>query len=73
MVDSFKMREFQWLVSVPSSDFSKLMQETKNGFNLVYGKRISEVSHLVLLIGVGNIFVASIESREVIRFNKVEA
>lgn len=55
-------------IYVPSTDFPKLMQEIKKGFNLVYGKRISEVSHLVSLIGVGKIFVASIESREVIRF-----
>lgn len=55
-------------IYVPSTDFPKLMQETKKGFNLVFGKRVSEVSHLVSLVGVGKIFVASIESREAIHF-----
>lgn len=59
-------------IYVPSNDFPKLMQETKKGFNLVYGKRINEVSHILSLVGVGKIFVASIENKEAIRFFDTE-
>jgi hypothetical protein len=55
-------------IYVPSTEFPKLMQETKKGFNLVFGKRISEASHLLSLVGIGKIFVASIESVGAIRF-----
>lgn len=56
-------------IYVPSTEFPKLMDETKKGFNLVYGKRISEISYILSLIGVGKIFVASIESKEAIKFS----
>ena len=44
------------------------MQETRKGFNLVYGKRVTEVSHLLSLVGSDKLFIAAIQSKEAIRF-----
>ncbi|MBP7282734.1 MAG: hypothetical protein KBA66_14220 [Leptospiraceae bacterium] len=55
-------------IYMPASDFGKLMQETRKGFNLVYGKRVTEVSHLLSLVGSDKLFIAAIQSKEAIKF-----
>lgn len=59
-------------IYIPATDFGKLMQETRKGFNLVYGKRVTEVSHLISLIGSDKIFIAAIQSKEAIKFFETE-
>lgn len=38
-------------IYVPSNDFGKLMNETKSNYNLVYGKKTSELKYIFSLIG----------------------
>jgi hypothetical protein len=38
-------------IYVPSSDFRKLMNESKSNFNLAYGKKISEIKFIFSLVG----------------------
>lgn len=57
-------------VFVPASDFGKFMQETRKGYNLAYGKRISEIGYLLTLTGSDNFFMATISSLEAVKFNE---
>ena len=38
-------------IYVPSSDFGHMMQETRKGASLVYGRRLSEVKWLLSVVG----------------------
>lgn len=59
-------------IYIPASDFGKLMIETRQGFNLVYGKRVTEVSHILTLIGADKLFIAAIQSKEAIKYFEKE-
>lgn len=56
-------------IYIPASDFGKLMIETKKGYNLVYGKRVIEASHLLVLNGSDLYFIAVIEKQDGVRFS----
>lgn len=54
-------------IYIPATDFGKLMIETRQGFNLVYGKRVTEISHILSLIGSDTLFIAAIQSKGAIK------
>ncbi len=57
-------------IYIPSTDFGEFMNETRKGYNLAYGKRITEISHILILTGSDIFFIASIENKEAIKFNE---
>ncbi len=58
-------------IYIPSVDFGKFMNETRKGFNLAFGKRVTEISHILTLIGSDIFFIAAIENKNAILFREL--
>jgi len=58
---------------VPSSNFSKFMQEVRSGFSLAYGRKASEVKFLFSLIGYGRLVSCTISGFDQIDFNSLDS
>ena len=48
-------------IYVPSKDFGKLMKETRNNLNLVFGKKSTEIKYIFSLVGYDRLITCTVQ------------